>query len=218
MSDEQSTHDHGLIPTAAQATEKVSAYLVPARGAGGAKAIRELFEPDLTHGAMIRCDWDGDPGHLGTFQVKVKGDEDRWVSIGYLEPIDQNVQLVSKSGAVTQVYVRRGPNNPRVPFAVKLVPIKWNIVLTMPEGHGVLVKIGEHYDYDGPAAKDFTWVHSEADDQGNHRVILPNIEGRDYEIWIKLWHPNGSGATQEQDPVIRTGANIPTGPGSPSGT
>lgn len=216
MSREQSIDERRVTTTAEPSIEKVSVYLTPTRGEGLIESIKELFEPDLTHGAMIRCDWNGDGNNFGTFEVKGTGD-DSWKGVGELAPSGPNVQLVSSYHEVTKVHVQRGPTNPGVRFAVKLVPIKWNTVLVMPQHHGVLVTAGTHYDYDGVKPADVAWKHSAPDSQGKHFLTLQNIQGRDYEIWVKLWHPDGTEVTKEQDPVIRTGANIPSGSRGNSG-
>lgn len=186
---------------------KISAYLVPAHGKG-LQQLNIPFEPDLTLGAMIRCDWNGDGDNLGTFEVK--NIDGNWVSVGKLGTDDSNHQLVSSYQKVTQVHVQRGPDHPGVRFAVKLIPITWLVELVMPEQEHVEVTLGEHYVYKaGYTPNTVAWKNSEAN-QGTHKLIWSDIDkDQDYEMWIKLWHPDGSDATKLQDPVIRTGAHIP---------
>lgn len=201
-----------VTPTAEHAGRKGSAYLVLVYGADAVKSIAQLFEPDLTHGLMIRCDWSGHPDDPGHFQVKVKRNSNEWADIGHLTPGGDNVQLVSSGDAVTRVHVERGPTNTGVPFAVKLIPIKWLTGRVIP-GEGVPVRVGDNYEYDGyTTANDMTWTSSGPNGpQGQHVVEQELTVGRDYEIWVQLGHPTDPNAKpQEQDPVIRTGANIPT--------
>jgi hypothetical protein len=217
MSRDESIDDVTL--TAEHAGRKGSAYLMLVPAPGAIKSRAELVQPDLTHGLMIRCDWSGDSSR-GTFQVKVKRDNDEWANIWPLDPGGPNVQLVSSDHQVTKVHVERGPNNPGVRFAVKLVPIRWKVTLSWDE-HMLRVVLGEHYEYDGYAtANDVPWVPSSpTGSQGQHVVKQELIAGQDYEIWIQLPHPTDPNAKpQEQDPVIRTGGNIPTSGGGTAGT
>ena len=190
--------------------EKVSVYLVPERGFGATEAITKIIKPDPTKGAMFQCDWDG-CDNLGTFAViGLTG----WEQVGQLDTDGPKVQLVSDYHEVTQVHVQRGPANPGVRFAVKLVPIVWLIELTMPEDHGVMVVRGHHYKYkDGHTPETANWEHSSKDSDGTHVATWQGlVNGEDYEIWTKLWNPNnpdGSDDFKVQDPVLRTGANIP---------
>lgn len=210
MSNEHSMDDRRVTLSAAYLGEKVSLYLAPGRIAAlKQKGLDHLFEPDLTHGAMIRCDWNGDLNEFGTFEVK--GIDGHWEPIGKLGPNDANLQLVSKYHKVTQVHVQRGPTYPGIKFAVKLLPIVWLVELVMPDEHWREVTRGVHYTYKaGYTFDDVAWKESAAV-QGAHQLVWENLDkDQDYEIWVKLWGPNASDPPQVQDPVIRTGGHIPS--------
>lgn len=156
---------------------------------------------DWNEGIDVRVDWNGDKAHPGTFEALCGGE---WRALEHVSPGSKNEQLAAfESQPVTCVRVVRGPEHAGTRFAAKLVPIVWTRPPKLPEEHDVEVERGIHYEYAAGAAPE--WVMSEAQ-AGVHGVKLePLVVGQDYEMWVRLWHPDGSDDYQDQDPVIRTG-------------
>ena len=114
---------------------------------------------------------------------------------------------------VTCVRVQRGPDNQGVRFAVKLVPIEWLRVLSIPHDHDVEVERDKDYRYAGDTPPErVAWVESQ-ETEGIHQLELNDLSvGQDYEMWVRLWHPRDPEKWKDQDPVVRTGGGPPDSP------
>jgi hypothetical protein len=165
-------------------------------------------------GLHVQVDWDGGSNH-GTFAVKI---DETWTRVAHTETCGPNEQLVSRTEHVTCVHVARGPHNAGVRFAAKLIPIEWTKAPALAEHSASVARepIGEaegcDYTYryaDGVTSETVEWQESREVD-GAHRLTLQNlIIGRDYEMWVRLWHPSGADRWTDQDPVIRTDGSNP---------
>lgn len=166
--------------------------------------IREAQSESRT--IRVRVDWDGDNGNLGVFEVwNLDG---FWEPCGNLAPTSSANDLILASPRLYTepftVHIERGPAHTACPFEAWAYALAWleepMTEAPLPATYSVIR--GEHYVYTDPEPVVRT-LSSAAGDA--HSVQLTLDPGRDYELWIKLRHPERDDAWCIHDPVVRSG-------------
>lgn len=160
---------------------------------------------DWNGGIDLRVDWSGDDDCAGTFEALCQS---VWVSLQQVSPGPNNEMLVSQTSSVTNLRLSRGPDNPAVRFAAKLIPITWHIEPKLPDDHALVVERELHYTYaEGHGLDSVPWVPSTANQDGVHYLAIDSlVVGQDYEVWVRMWHPVDADKYKDMDPILRTGS------------
>ena len=166
----------------------------------------DRHQVDWQDGIDLRVAWTGAPGDAGLFEMRQSG---VWTALQHATPDVVNEQMRASGGHdIARVRLVRESSSADARFAARAIAIDW---LDMPASDDVLVERDVHYRYADDNVPE--WVHSKVDG-AVHRVELAElVVGRDYELWVRLWHPGGTGATRDMDPIVRT-----VGGGGPSET
>jgi hypothetical protein len=168
------------------------------------EGTREIFTArSIDQVIDLRVDWDGDASHLGRFEVMV--DPSTWQACGLLDPYDADTDMIVAPAGGTTFHARfqRGPDHKSCTFGVKAVPITWKQTLPEPLASSYVAQRGTDYEYQAGIQPDLVpWTYSVPAD-GVHRLTLELSMAHNYEMWVRLQHPDGSDTWQIQDPIIR---------------
>ena len=166
------------------------------------REIRALRPVDA--GFDVITDWPGDSGP-GTFAIG--GHPDEAEPFEHIEEDPTNdVAFPSERlrGKPFALRCQRGPAHPTSRFAVKAMPIHWlRTRPTQPDSAAVVTRDVDYRYQEGVVPERIDWQEADLDD-GVRRVILYLQLGTDYEIWVRLQHPDGSDNWRIQDPVVIT--------------
>jgi hypothetical protein len=173
------------------------------------EGTREIFTARATEQAIdLRVDWDGDPSHLGHFEVLV--DPSTWQPCGRLNPYDTETDMVKApaSGATFRARFQRGPVHAGCIFGVKAVPITWRGAQVTLLDSSYVAQRDTDYEYEcGIKPELISWTDAVLV-QGVYRLTLELSIARNYEMWVRLQDPGDPNRWQIQDPIL-----VPVDPG-----
>ena len=177
---------------------------------------RVVIEAEVENQAIdLRVDWDGNPASLGRLEALTTSGA--WQACERIDtgPLnDVVVPRVQPAGEVFLVRFQRGPDHPECIFGVKAIPIKWISPLATHLHPDSVAKRDIDYVYaDDLSPEAVPWTYSVLAD-GHHGVILKLAVGCDYEVRVRLQHPDNPNDWLEQDPIVRGGSDG----GNPAGT
>ena len=174
----------------------------------------DVFSAANVEQAMrLRADWSGDSGSLGTFAIWTV--EETWALCGNLSPESSANDLILGSpedgSSSFAVQIERGPDHPDCPFQVWAYPVLWQVPL--PPRDSLPASTSVYRDTDYIYQPNTAAVHQQSASKGGvEQVALILDASCDYELWIKLRHPEQPGVYCIQDPIVNTGdrGNSPT--------
>ena len=166
---------------------------------------REICNIEPTSdGFTVVSDWVGDSGP-GTFAIGgTATDTIPFQHITTEADNDVAIPSVRLSGKLFPLHVMRGPAYPGSQFGVKVIPIDWITTPPIKADAAAIVTRGVDYRYqDGVVPERIDWQEAQFR-RGAFRATLMLKLGTDYEIWIRLQHPDGSDVWRIQDPIVIT--------------
>jgi hypothetical protein len=158
------------------------------------------------HAIRVRVDWNGDSASLGTFEVwNLDG---CWEACGNLSPESSanDLILAGPKGRTDpfRVQIERGPAHGARPFEAWAYAIAWKqdplAQGSLPSSFSAIRH--EHYEYAQPGAVCHVMSTLE---NGVQTVELMLDPGFDYELWIKLQHPEREDSWCIHDPIVSPG-------------
>jgi hypothetical protein len=196
------THAHGTGRAHA-----VHYLPVPRRPTPDMRPERVVHEARYVDGGIhLRVGWDGTATDPGCFQVQ--SSSGLWLACPHTAPDCDRNDVVHATGEVgSKLFLarfQRGPTHPGCAFDVKAILIVGLVDLSGQSSDFVAVR-GRDYKYaDGAEPENIDWNGSSLEGEVQRLTVVLET-GRDYELWVRLYHPGEPGRWLILDPIVRTG-------------